>query len=341
MTGKSGGLLIYDSYKARQGANMLWTLLLLVIVIVVAGLLKSLKGRPRGNKGDDYPYTQIPVLFSPAERSFLGVLDQAVGAQYRIFGKVRVADVIQPRKGLDNGKYQTAFNRIRSKHFDFLLCARSDLSVLCAIELDDKSHKQRKRRKRDQFLSNACRASDLPLLQIPAQHGYTVHELRTKIYDSLESVTLKDAEPQSQGTAEGPTVVPFPTDPEFGVMTGSSVSDPSASDPQFGSILGTPAVASTKQSSRFDAMSKQTSARSNPDTERKGLDSKKPKNRPATVPSCPKCGAAMVRRRVKSGSKAGLVFWGCSTYPKCRGALREGSSRPVARTPSGAADANG
>lgn len=33
---------------------------------------------------------------------------------------------------------------------------------------------------------------------------------------------------------------------------------------------------------------------------------------------CPKCGADMIKRTVKSGDKVGNVFWGCSSFPKCR-----------------------
>lgn len=39
----------------------------------------------------------------------------------------------------------------------------------------------------------------------------------------------------------------------------------------------------------------------------------------ATAPACPACGAAMVKREAKRGASAGNVFWGCSTYPSCRG----------------------
>lgn len=40
----------------------------------------------------------------------------------------------------------------------------------------------------------------------------------------------------------------------------------------------------------------------------------------ATIePSCPRCGGAMVRRVAKSGAHAGREFWGCDSYPKCRG----------------------
>jgi ssDNA-binding Zn-finger/Zn-ribbon topoisomerase 1 len=37
------------------------------------------------------------------------------------------------------------------------------------------------------------------------------------------------------------------------------------------------------------------------------------------APECPKCGAVMIRRQAKSGNNAGQEFWGCSTFPKCRG----------------------
>jgi len=36
-------------------------------------------------------------------------------------------------------------------------------------------------------------------------------------------------------------------------------------------------------------------------------------------PKCPKCDAGMVRRTARPGANAGNQFWGCSTYPKCKG----------------------
>lgn len=37
------------------------------------------------------------------------------------------------------------------------------------------------------------------------------------------------------------------------------------------------------------------------------------------TPRCPRCGAGMVQREARKGSRAGQSFWGCSTYPRCRG----------------------
>ena len=35
--------------------------------------------------------------------------------------------------------------------------------------------------------------------------------------------------------------------------------------------------------------------------------------------SCPLCSSNMVKRTARNGSNAGNEFWGCSTFPKCRG----------------------
>jgi restriction system protein len=36
-------------------------------------------------------------------------------------------------------------------------------------------------------------------------------------------------------------------------------------------------------------------------------------------PECPQCGSGMVLRAAKRGPNAGRNFWGCLTYPKCKG----------------------
>lgn len=40
---------------------------------------------------------------------------------------------------------------------------------------------------------------------------------------------------------------------------------------------------------------------------------------PTVESACPKCGAEMVKRQARKGANAGKAFWGCSTFPKCRG----------------------
>jgi len=44
-----------------------------------------------------------------------------------------------------------------------------------------------------------------------------------------------------------------------------------------------------------------------------------PAAQPTISPACPACGAAMVQRTARRGANAGAAFWGCASYPACKG----------------------
>ena len=155
---------------------MIWLVLGIVILLALALLILKTKTQSE-SQISEYPYSKIEVLFSPAERSFLGVLAQTIGDKAQIFGKVRVADVVTPKKGMSKAEWQKAFNKISGKHFDFILCNKDDLSIICAIELDDSSHQSKSRQKRDLFLEGLCKSAAVPLVQVPAQPSYNIKEI--------------------------------------------------------------------------------------------------------------------------------------------------------------------
>ena len=144
-------------------------------------------------------YQKQSKLFTPAERSFLGVLDLAVGSDYRILGKVRVADVLAPQKGLSRKNWQISFNKISAKHFDYLLCDPKTLEVKAAIELDDSSHNNKSRIKRDAFLELACKSAGLPLIRIKAQRNYQPNSIRESISEALMPPAMITSKPKGSG----------------------------------------------------------------------------------------------------------------------------------------------
>lgn len=73
----------------------------------------------------------------------------------QICPKVRLADIIEPRKG--TGEWQKLFFKIQAKHIDFLICDYS-LRILAVLELDDNSHKQADRQERDKFVDDILRS---------------------------------------------------------------------------------------------------------------------------------------------------------------------------------------
>ncbi|WP_051928092.1 DUF2726 domain-containing protein [Nitrosococcus oceani] len=160
---------------------MSWILIAVVIVFVIAALVAIAGKKTDSGSAIGYPYVPAKALFSAAERSFLGVLDQSVGSEHRVFGKVRVADIAAVKPGLSRSARQGAVNRIGSKHFDFVVCRASDFSVVCAIELNDKSHASKRAQERDAVKRNVCRSIGLPLFEVPAKRAYSVSELQGQL----------------------------------------------------------------------------------------------------------------------------------------------------------------
>lgn len=120
---------------------------------------------------DEYPYIK-PYLLTKNEWAFYKSL-KPITDKYNlhILAKVRLADLISVKKGLNNSARNKAFAKIKSKHVDFVLANPENLAVLCAIELDDSSHEKIDRQQRDFFLDKVCETVKLPLIHCKNING--------------------------------------------------------------------------------------------------------------------------------------------------------------------------
>ncbi len=102
-----------------------------------------------------------------------------------LLSKVRLADFIQPLNTPNRKDYYHWFNRISAKHVDFLVCETETIRPLCAIELDDYTHRYKNRQDRDEFVNNVYKSINLPILHI--------YEVREKyVYQELaEALNIK------------------------------------------------------------------------------------------------------------------------------------------------------
>ena len=163
-------------------------LFLFIFAVLVLLVWNKVRQRPTPIAQDiglSFPFEHAGPLFSPAERSFLGVLEQSVGAELRVLGKVRLADLIRPSAGLATGPRNAAFNKISRKHVDFVLCDPHTLAVVAVVELDDRSHQRADRRERNTFVDEALAAAGIPILHMPCQRAYSVSELRESVLSKI------------------------------------------------------------------------------------------------------------------------------------------------------------
>lgn len=180
--------------------------ILILLAVAVFAVLAALRAKDKSTSGgNDHPYIKSGPLFTPAERSFFGVLQSALGKDAQVFGKVRVADVIKPAKGLTRSDWQRAFNAISSKHFDFVICRPDSLEIVCVVELNDRSHNSKTRKKRDELLERACRTARLPLIQVEAKSGYVIDDVRALLLPHLNDTPSSSSETAPKPTEAQPT----------------------------------------------------------------------------------------------------------------------------------------
>ena len=153
----------------------------LIIVAVFGAILKAKFAGTAQTSDDGKVYELCDALFSPAERTFLLVLENSLPDGVGILAKVRLGDIFTPHRSLSASLRLRALNKINQKHVDYLLVRTSDLTPVAGIELDDKSHRRADRVQRDVFVDEVFRTCKLPLLRIPVTANYGQIHLRNQI----------------------------------------------------------------------------------------------------------------------------------------------------------------
>lgn len=133
---------------------------------------------------EELPYRATDTFLSDAELEFIHALCRVLPEGMSVVPKVRVADIVYVTAKKD---YQKYFNKISSKHVDFLVVRLPHWKPLFAIELDDSSHSRASRAIRDEFLDKVFRAARFPLIRIEQKRAYNLVELREQISSAIAS----------------------------------------------------------------------------------------------------------------------------------------------------------
>ena len=125
------------------------------------------------------PYYLMHSVMTYHETILFSILsDFCQKYKFVLLSKVRLADFIQPINTTNRKDYYHWFNRISAKHVDFLVCETETIKPLCAIELDDYTHRYKNRQDRDEFVDNVYKSIKLPILHIyEVREKYVYQEL--------------------------------------------------------------------------------------------------------------------------------------------------------------------
>ncbi|MFT5758066.1 MAG: hypothetical protein ACI9LM_002805 [Alteromonadaceae bacterium] len=149
------------------------------LIVIVAMLASRLN-----DNTFPFPFERKAAVFTPAEKNFQNLVEEAMGGKYRIINRVKLSDILTVRNGVSSRASQSAANNAENKYLDFVICERSSMKLLGAIDLVDTQGKGYKLKK-DWFVSGALEAAAIPHLRIKVKANYTVNEIRTCINSRL------------------------------------------------------------------------------------------------------------------------------------------------------------
>ncbi|MCU7555457.1 DUF2726 domain-containing protein [Alteromonas sp. ASW11-19] len=154
-------------------------ILLMLLIVVAIGAMKLV------DQGMAFPFKRKTTLFTPAEQTFLKLIEQAVGHEFRIVCRVRLSDVLQVRHQKNRKQANAALSRAASRQLDFVLCDKQDMSPIMAIDLVHSQGKDGYKSQRDWFVSGALDAAGVPHARIKVKSGYSVEDIRECIETKL------------------------------------------------------------------------------------------------------------------------------------------------------------
>jgi very-short-patch-repair endonuclease len=130
---------------------MLHFIVFVVLVFVVLGAIIFIKNFESQVAVEEvFPYRAKRFFFTKSEQQFFRILNESLDSQrFTIFTKVRLADFVEVKTSKE--EYQKWWNKIRSKHVDFLVWDTQNSKIVLAVEVDGKSHESEKMIASDAF----------------------------------------------------------------------------------------------------------------------------------------------------------------------------------------------
>jgi hypothetical protein len=155
----------------------------------------------------EFPFASKGQLFTGAERQFLSLIERAVQDEFRVICRVRLIDLLSLRKNTQQKIAKSALIRAGSKHVDFVLCDKNDMTPVMAIDLVYGSGKNGHNTQRDFFVNGALDTASIPHLRIKAKSGYTLSDIHECIETKLIPLRRRQGKIPFSASPERPSII--------------------------------------------------------------------------------------------------------------------------------------
>ena len=130
-----------------------------------------------------YLYEAKPSLLTKSEQDFFSCIQKSVPTGYIVFPQANLATFIQRT---DAFRYQNELYR----NVDFLVTDAA-YKPLFAVEINDQTHLQNKRRDRDEKVKNICEEAGVPIIWLWTSYGVNPDYIQKRINETLASLPVE------------------------------------------------------------------------------------------------------------------------------------------------------
>lgn len=187
--------IIFAIFIIVYGPDAIWGWFLAIIYLLISWFVRkpyepvekvyNTKQVVATQQSDQMQYSVKDSMLTDYEKNFFTNTLKPMVEKYDIHINIKAslkeyADVTISKQ--DNfSAFQSNFNKITQKHFDFVICDSTTLAPILAIELDDKSHNTDKAQKNDNFKNEFCKTIGLDLIRFSDSTGHK--HITNKTYD--------------------------------------------------------------------------------------------------------------------------------------------------------------
>ncbi len=163
-------------------------LVLIIIVLFGVGFVFKLLNKTEDSIEKEkqkklYQYKKKDFLITRAEHEFFDILVSLFGGQYHVFTQVHLPTILEHK--VNGQHWKSAFSHINGKSVDFVICDKSYIKPLLAIELDDSSHLRADRIERDSEVERIMKEAGMSLIRFPNKGSFDKEEIRRQITERL------------------------------------------------------------------------------------------------------------------------------------------------------------
>jgi hypothetical protein len=161
------------------GLFLIFLALLLLVGFVAAAVYYTKHPQTQSIAAAPLPYRRREYFFTRSEQQLFRILSEKLDSKrFRVFPKVRLGDFIETTNGGD--ERWGSWNRIKSRHVDFLIWDNQAGKVVVAIELDGNSHNGTGAKEADGFKNEVFKTIGLPLhrIRVGSDFAHEVDQLR-------------------------------------------------------------------------------------------------------------------------------------------------------------------